>query len=61
MLKNKIIYYETRKIGDHIAKADRDIPFTYIPTDASIVSIDSFMCSARGLMIAIAFVKVRHE
>lgn len=57
MLKSKIASYEYKKAGDSLTKLDKEVTFTYIPADANVVSIDSFYCEDRGMVIAIAFIK----
>jgi len=53
--KGKIFACEYRNKLSDVRSLSREVSFTYIPGKCSIISIDSFSCAARGLVIGVTF------
>nr|XP_056701737.1 KICSTOR complex protein kaptin [Euleptes europaea] len=58
-LKGKVVYFRYQDLRQKLRPVARELPFTYIPVDAEIVSIDTFNKSPpkRGLVVGITFIK----
>ncbi|KAL4640432.1 kaptin [Arapaima gigas] len=58
-LKGKVLCFKYQDLRQKIQPVAKEVPFTYIPVDAEIVSIDSFNRSppSRGLVVGITFIK----
>ncbi|XP_030638301.1 KICSTOR complex protein kaptin [Chanos chanos] len=58
-LKGKVVCFKYQDLQQKIRPVAKEVQFTYIPVDAEIVSIDSFIKSPpnRGLVVGITFIK----
>ncbi|MBN3310492.1 KPTN protein, partial [Amia calva] len=58
-LKGKVVCFKYQDLRQKIRPVAKEVQFTYIPVDAEIVSIDSFLRSPprRGLVVGITFIK----
>ena len=63
LIEGRIFVSEYSKSShDDVAKCvNREVTFTYIPSNCHIISLDSFSCVARGIIIGITFCKESSE
>ena len=62
LLEGRIFMWEYIKQTNNEMKClSKEVAFTYIPGNCHIISIDSFSCEARGLVVGVTFCKESNE
>nr|XP_002130530.1 KICSTOR complex protein kaptin [Ciona intestinalis] len=61
LANGKIYMCDHQEHSSNIQKGSKEVPFTYIPPKCHVISIDSFNCGARGLIIGVTFAEESGE